>query len=395
MQSETKLFNRFFICTLLIALCINFAQAITANAVSVYIDSINLPASFTGIIGIPYAILAILSRIISGYYADNKSRRLVMVFGCLVFALSTVFFGFLRSALIILIVRALQGAGYAFSFTGATAANVDVTPKGKEKEGVGIFWVPLAIATAVSGQLILMLSKDGTYTRVFLVAGLLVFAGVIFSLLCNYEKTNPVARSSGNAEEGAQYHGIQALIEPRALKAASIMLTYAIGIASVTAFVLLFASIRGYQHTGAFFMISAICMFIGNLTSAKLHKALGAVGVLGSGLIPCAAMLIVMAFSGSEVVFLLTAVAYGYLQGIASPVLCSLVMEELPADRRGAGSSTLYMMLDIGIGIGSFVWGVVIDGAGYTALYCGAGIIVALAFVLTLVFYARKKSTNA
>lgn len=395
MKTETKLFNKYFILTLLIGLCINIGQSVTTNSVSVFIDSLNFSTSFTGFIGIPYAILAIVARIISGYFADNRGRRFVMVIGCILFAASSLVFGYLRSAVILLIVRSIQGAGYAFSFTGATAANIDVTPKGKEKEGIGLFWVPLAVAIAISGEIVLLLSRDGDYTRVFLSAGVILAVGTVFALLCNYEKKNPVAKDHSGAGEGEQYKGLSKFIEPRALKAASIMLTFAIGISSVTAFIMLFASAREYQNTGLFFTVAAVFMFAGNLLSSVLHKKIGAVATLCTSFAAFSIMISAMALSGSETVFLITGAAYGYIQGIASPVLCSLVMEHLPADRRGAGSSTLYMMLDIGVGIGSFIWGIVIKLGGYTAMYCGAGAFALVALVLTLVFYAGKNKQKA
>lgn len=393
MKTETRLFNRYFILTLLIGLCINIGQSVTTNSVSVYIDSLDLSTSFTGFIGIPYAILAIVSRIISGYYADNRGRRFVMVIGCLIFAASSLVFGYIRSAFILLVVRSLQGAGYAFSFTGATAANIDVTPPGREKEGVGIFWVPLAIAIAISGEIVLLLSSDGSYSLVFLTAGIILAAGVVFALLCNYEKKNPVAGGTSGADDADKYKGISKLIEPRALKAASIMLMYAIGISSITAFIMLFAATREYQNTGLFFTVAAVFMFVGNLASSALHKKLGAVATLCTSFALFAVLITATALIANEAVFLVTGAAYGYVQGIASPVLCSLVMEGLPADRRGAGSSTLYMMLDIGVGIGSFIWGIVIKLSGYTAVYCGAGLCAVAAIVLTMAFYGRKKQT--
>ena len=392
MKAETKLFNRYFILTLLIALCINIGQSIGNNAVSVYIDSLNMPTSFTGFIGIPYAIVAIISRIFSGYLADNKGRRMTMVFGCLLFAVSTLVFGLVRAAWLLVIFRSLQGAGYAFPFTGATAANLDVTPKGKEKLGVGIFWIPLAIAIAVSGKLVLTLSAGGSYTPVFVASGVILALGSVFSLFCTYEKKNPVARSA-NGGEGVQYKGISKFVEVRALKAAAIMLTFAIAMSSITAFIMLFATVRNYANTGLFFTIGAVSMFVGNLASAKLHDKLGAVPTLITAFAFYGVMIVAMAFSASEAVFLVMAAAYGYIQGISSPVLCTLAVENLPADRRGAGSSTLYMMLDVGIGIGSFLWGIIIDISSYTVMYCGAGVFAALAIVLTLVFYGRKKKT--
>ncbi|MGI5970570.1 MAG: MFS transporter [Oscillospiraceae bacterium] len=393
MKNETKLFNKYFVLTLLIGLCINIGQSVTNNSVSVYIDSLSFSTGFTGLIGVPYAACAIAARIISGYYADHRGRRFVMIIGCLLFAASSLFFGYVRSAAALLIFRSLQGAGYAFSFTGATAANVDVTPAGKEKEGIGIFWIPLAIAIAISGELVLRLSADGTYTKVFLTAGVVLAMGIVFSVLCGYEK-KPAGEM--RSEEQTAYMGLAKFVEPRALKAASIMLCFAIGVSSVTAFIMLFAQSRQYQNTGLFFTMGAVFMFIGNLASAGLHKKLGAVTTLCTAFAAFGVMITATAFSENEIVFLITGAVSGYIQGIASPVLCSLVMEQLPADRRGAGSSTLYMMLDIGVGIGSFLWGIVIKGTGgYAAVYCGAGFFSLLAIILTIMFYAGRRKQAA
>ena len=60
--------------------------------------------------------------------------------------------------------------------------------------------------------------------------------------------------------------------------------------------------------------------------------------------------------------------------GMLMPVFNTLAVQRAPAHRRGAASATFYLFIDIGIGLGSAIWGLVIDYLGFDAMFTGAAI---------------------
>ena len=77
------------------------------------------------------------------------------------------------------------------------------------------------------------------------------------------------------------------------------------------------------------------------------------------------------------------------------PVLQGETVRHLPVLRRGAGTSTLFLAMDLGMGIGPTIWGAVSDAAGFTLAYVLSAACIFLSMVLlTLVFRRWRPRTE-
>jgi len=397
---DAKLFNRFYVLTWAIVFPINLAQNVLNSAVPLYvIGTLGLGEGFAGMLGIPYAVLAIVARFGFGYIADRKSRRLAMILGSLVFAVSTLCFGLLALLSVLLLLRGLQGAGFAGGYIAASTANVDVIPPVHMSRGISYFWVAMAVALGFSGYAVTLLSGkaeggSADYTPIFVVMGLLLVISLVLSLFCNYEKKD-IPRIL--ALKGA---GIRGFIEPRALRAGVIYFLYAMGHAGVGIYAMAFAKSREnlgyaeYANVGLFFLLCAVAMAAANFLTPVFERRLGSRMSLIVAFVIFVAGLLVMGLSYGLAPFLFGGAAFGLAQGFCSPLLYGLAMEGLPVERRGTGSSTFFVMLDLGIGAGTFLWGMIIDGVGYEVMFVCCAVVQSVAVVLTLVLFGGVNSNS-
>ena len=68
----------------------------------------------------------------------------------------------------------------------------------------------------------------------------------------------------------------------------------------------------------------------------------------------------------------------------------SATVEHLPPERRGAGTSTLFLAMDLSMGVSPVLWGAVIDLEGFTAAYLGAAVLTVAAAVLLVIVFRRR-----
>ena len=90
-----------------------------------------------------FSISAFFLRPWAGGLADRRGRRLLMMVGASVFALSVVGYLFATSVEALFALRLLTGAGEAFFFVAALAANVDLAPE--ERRGEAFSFASLAL----------------------------------------------------------------------------------------------------------------------------------------------------------------------------------------------------------------------------------------------------------
>ncbi|MBQ1435344.1 MAG: MFS transporter, partial [Clostridia bacterium] len=97
-------------------------------------------------------------------------------------------------------------------------------------------------------------------------------------------------------------------------------------------------------------------------------------------------------FLNSFTHLIICAVIYGVGVGAALPTTNALVVKYAPIDRRGSANATYYSSFDIGIGVGSALWGFVIDYlGGYSVAFIGAGIFCIIAIIMSAFILRNMK----
>ncbi|MBP1736384.1 MAG: transporter [Oscillospiraceae bacterium] len=393
-SSGSKLLTRYFILVWLAFLCLNMCQNLLNNTISLYINVIGMSTSFSGFLGIPYAIAAIFMRFFGGYCTDRFNRRMVMSLGCLIYGITAWFFGFFATAAALILFRMIHGAAFSAGQLAISTANVDVTPPEKANLGIGIFWVATAISLGGAGYLVVSLTNGSNYSLVFLASALFGIAGGVCCLLCNYEKKPEFqARLQAHATS-LPCRGAHRFFEPGAMRPAVLMFLMAIGMSSLSFFLLLFAANEGYSNAGFALVVAAIFMGIGNLCSNRLLHRLGSRLTLLLAFALCAIGYAAMGLYHTEFTYFLGGAVYGFVQGICMPVLYFLAVDGMPVHRRGIAGGTVYFLLDIGMGLGSYLWGLLISGYGFTVTFLCAAATQVLACVLTFAFYPGGRRTS-
>ena len=390
---NNRLFNRYFILIWFAFLALSLGQCMMNSTVTLYINHLGYPETLSGLAGLPYAVMAILARILGGSLCDRRGRRVVLVCAYLVFALSTWLFGMSTGAFALLLFRGLHGAGFSAAQTASNTVMVDVTPSKRRQLGVGIFYVATAVGFGVGNDIVERLSAGGDYGPVILVCTLMLAAGAVISLFCNYEK-KPEFRPEVSQEEDPA-RGFRRYFEPKALPAGFIMFFMALGGISLSAYALLYAEKMQFTGGSLFFVVTAVVMFVFNLWQPWLLKRLGAKLLLFGTFFLYGLSVLLMGLTGSNILYFVAGVGFGIQQGVCWPVGIALAVEQVPYNRRGAANSTACAMTDIGAGVGTVLLGSLAAGVGYAMTFTILAAVMFCAAVLSLVLFRKRSGHGA
>ena len=79
--------------------------------------------------------------------------------------------------------------------------------------------------------------------------------------------------------------------------------------------------------------------------------------------------LLILARADNLPMFLLAGACYGLGFGAAHPVLQAMAVRDVIPQRRGAANATFFVGFDLGIGLGSIIWGVIAEATSYPTIY--------------------------
>lgn len=94
--------------------------------------------------------------------------------------------------------------------------------------------------------------------------------------------------------------------------------------------------------------------------------------------------------AGSLSIFLIAAVLMGAGFGSVLPSFQTLAVQSVPPKQAVQATSTFYIFYDLGIGLGSYVLGLIVTGSTYSFMYIISASIVILAIVAYRVLHHRK-----
>lgn len=295
-----------------------------------------------------FTISAAFSRPFSGRMADISGRKPVMYIGVTVCAIVTALYPFCGSIAFFLLLRFLHGFSTGFLPTGATALVTDLLPADKRGEGMGIFGTAISLGIGVGQSL-------GSLTRELVGMNGLFFTSVLLSVISGLilYKVRETLESPKKVSVNDLKIKLDEIYEPNVIPVGIVMFLSAS--TSGMLFVLSpdMSDYLGISNRGHFFLFYVISTIFVRLFTGKLSDKIGRRETLIIGGVLLITSMLLLAYANTYLSYTISSLVFGMATGINSPTLFAWMADRSPAHRRGIGSGTLFIALELGIFFGS------------------------------------------
>lgn len=368
----------------LLLIAANFAVYVSfymlIPSLPVYIKEITGMDALTGLAMGVFLLAAVLFRPFAGRLIDTGKRKDIFLFGSATFLFSSLAFNLAPTLLVLLPARFVQGLGWAYCNTAAGTLASDIIPKPRLAEGMGYYGLSLSVAMALGPALALFLMQRFNFQLMFYVCAGFVLLSFLLALLINHQNVNKMTKTTAT---------LKALLEKRALHPSLVMFFVAFSYAAIVSFLALYGQHRQVADIGLFFIVYAISIAVSRPLLGRLADRYGYDIVIIPGLMLCNLTLVIIYLAHTLPVFILAGVVYGIGFGAVQPTTQALSVSYVPPERRGAATATYFLFLDLGLGLGSVLWGFVAQFLGYELMYLVV-IIPSLLSLLVYLFFARQ-----
>lgn len=386
-----KLWNWHYINLLAVTLIVNVASIIMITVLPLYTVSIGGNNVVAGTLMLIFTISALLFRPFFGRLLDESGRRMVLTLGLCFFAVANLLLIFATDITFVFFLRFLQGIGLSAYSTALGTVLSDVVPHERISEGIGYFGISATISMAVGPPLGLYLSNQFGFHKTYLVVFLIAMGSAIFAYFNRYEKDPHYQHVASQLAENAHKRRESSMtnqkkrfdfIEKSVLRPCFVMLLIVLPISAVFSFMPLYGKARNIENIGLFFTVYAVSMIITRLLTGRLADRYGHLVVYLPSVVMTFLLFVILAFAKTLPVVLIAAIFYGVGYGTIQPIMNTIVIKFSPAARRGAANATYYATMDIGFGLGSFIWGGVSQVAGFTMVFLIGAALIALSLLV-------------
>jgi MFS family permease len=337
--------------------------------------------SYKGWIIALFTLSAGLSRPFSGKLADKIGRIPVMIFGaavCFVVGLSYPLLQFVGGFLFL---RFAHGFSAGFTPTGTSAYVADTVPFDQRGEALGIQSLfgslGMAAGPALGGWIasvwpIEVLFYSAAFTAIFSIL-------ILIRLKETLQVKEPLRWKLFKLDKNE-------ILEKRVLLPSAILFLSVFSFGVVLTLVPDLSSHLGIQNKGLFFAIFTLSSLGIRLIAGRTSDHIGRVRVMRVASAVMVVAMISVAFASSKVMLLGGAVLFGAAVGMYSPTTTAWVVDRSLDQFRGRALATMYIFLELGIGLGALVSGWLYDNQSenfQTAFLFSAGV-ASLGFVILL-----------
>ena len=331
-----------------------------------------------------FSLAAVLTRPVVGRLGDLRGRRLLIVVGGLLSALSAAGYLLAGSLIPLIVLRLAGGVGEAFLYVGAASAINDLAPDERRGEALSYFSLALYAGLALGPLLGEWALGASGFDLVWTLSAISSFVATFIGLGV------PDTRPQDLQEETTSREGRSRLfVHPAGLLPGALLVTSVLGLGGFNTFVPLYALTIGLGGSRLVFaLFSAIVLSVRSL-GARIPDALGPTTAARAALTGSAVGLATIGLWPSPVGLFVGAAIFAVGQSLAFPALMTLAVRGAAPSERGAVVGTFTAFFDLAFGLGAVSLGGVADVLGYRGSFLTAGAVAALG-VLVLFMLRRN-----
>lgn len=374
---KAPLWTRDFILICLANLTIFLGFQMLLPTLPVYVKYLGGDEAMAGLVIGVFTVSAVLIRPFVGMALDVYGRKVIYLAGLVIFLLSSLAYNWAPTVAILLGIRFIHGFGWGAASTAGGTIATDVIPKQRLGEGMGYYGLAATLSMAVAPAAGLYIISNAGFTTLFVISAAFGLATFILGSLIHYEKI------AGAGQRGA-------LFERSALRPSLVMFFVTTTYGAVVSFIALYGAQRGIVNIGIFFTVYAVVLTLIRPVAGILVDRRGFNVVIIPGIIFIGAAMLLLSQAQTLSMFLLAGVIYGAGFGSVQPGMQALAVKNVPPNRRGAANATFFSSFDLGIGIGSTLWGFVSKLTDYSQMYLLAAFPALLALVVYIILSGRE-----
>lgn len=305
----------------------------------------------------------------------------MLIIAVVIHAICTFGYHFIDGMLFLCTLRFVQGMTYGMASATTVAS---IVPESRRGEGIGYFTLSITLGSAIGPFLGISLPQINPLYA-------LVLCDVVLAFILNITEIKVGFRQRVEVKS----FRLRTFFEPTAIPISIVALLGAIGYSAVMSYIGTYSETIGLLLGGSLFYIaySIACLIFRPISGVMIDRY-GNHVVMVPILFTMILGFVAIALAHSNLVLLLGAVLVGIGYGSIPSAGQTIAVQKVKLNKFSLATSTLYIALDLGNGIGPYILGMVVPIYGFRAVYMCSAIAALLAFLFYIGMIIKSRKEN-
>ena len=403
-MNNEKLWTKDFVTVSVINFLVFLTYFLLMVVIASYaVDKFQASTSAAGLVAGIFIIGALAGRLAAGRIIGSMGSRRVLIVGTILFVVTSVSYFAAFNLAVLTIIRLLNGIAFGAASNATGTVVAQILPPSRRGEGIGYYSISAVLAVALGPFVGVLLIRHSDFSLVFLVTSILALIGFaiacmvsepdsksaekdqIKSVTCSEDspkgrqnrlpdkrpENGSLADLTGGREAWPHWRvQISKYVEFEALPISIIILILGFSYSVVVAFISLYArEIQLEAAASLYFLAYAATVLISRPFSGRLLDTRGTSFVAYPCLFIYAIGMLLFSQASREITLIISGMTIGLGYGNFISCAQAIAIKTVPAHRLGLATSTFFVFVDFGFGIGPYLLGALVPYTGYHGLY--------------------------
>ncbi|GIP32203.1 MFS transporter [Paenibacillus sp. J2TS4] len=394
LEPESRLWTKSFIALTICSFLLFLNLQMLISAFPAYVKNEFQAGDITvSLVTSVFAASAIATRFLTAALMRIVHRNVILFVGLAVYALTSVLYIMAESIGSLLVMRVVYGIGFGMSSTIIPTLVSQIIPIRRIGEGIGYFGLSSSLAMSIGPVIGLNVMRELGFNTLAIVGAVTVLLILPILLLTRSIPPAPPRQPEGTGTGPNKSRSFNTKMIFPALLNVLLAITYS----GLLSFIALFGESVHLEQVGLFFLFNAFTIIIIRPISGRLFDSRGHAAVLIPAAISVIASLIVLSYTTSLLLLIVSALLYGLGFGAIQPTIQAWMIRSSTREQHGMANSMFYNSTDLGVAVGALMLGAISTVSSYAAMYrysAGFMILFLVVYIMTQ-WVSAKKSREA
>ncbi len=306
-----------------------------------------------------FTLAAAISRPFSGKLTDKIGRVPIMAFGSVVCFILGGLYPAVHTVGGFLLLRFFHGFSTGTKPTATAAYVADLIPSQRRGEAQGMLGIFTATGMSIGPALGGFMANQFGINPMFYSSS--VAALLSIAILLSLKESLPEKKRKKFSFKYFRI-GLNDILEPRVIHIFWIFLLMTFSSGVIHTIIPDASKVAGWTNKGLYFSIYTIASILIRFSFSKLSDQKGRIPVLKYSMVLLFISMVILAWKINTSTIIISAICFGFSYGFNTPTISAWANDLGHKYRMGRAMSTVYMALEIGIGLGALFTGWVYQG---------------------------------
>lgn len=363
---------------------LSIALQMSLPSFSVYLNSLNFPLAYIGMVSLSVAFAAMFFRPVSAYLNRRIGSVETAMLGAILYSVAFLILILTKYIPLVVFARVLQGIGMGLGVTVLGSMIALIVPNDELLKAMNIYSMFAASTGAIGPYIGMFLIFGINFNPLFITALGASIIGFLILVYLHFKVHLPVPKDLHTQKSGVPIWKSSALFP--SVSGSFLALVNA----GIVSYISLYGFEIGIDNVGFFFLLNFVGLMISRVALQQMMARMSLASIFFIMGLGFGGVLISLTMFSTVFAWSIISILNGFFFNFTFTLINTMAMKNVPLSDKTAANAFLFVCLDFGFFLGGIIWGQVGDAFSLSSIFIFGAILILITQTISALIIWKK-----